>query len=143
MTPVRCARLQAEELKEMGINPRTKAPYQRKGPYKQKSEAATAAEAALKAAGAAAKAGEKKAVEKETIADLRGQIATLKAELKAEKESKDLAVSAAKLEVEQRLGTAMRNRYRDGLRDGASLNRGAGMLSGSPTLSGFGGSPAL
>jgi hypothetical protein len=119
-------------------------PYQRKGGgYKQKSEAATAAEAALKAAGAAAKAGEKKAVEKETIADLRGQIATLKAELKAEKESKDLAVSGAKLEVEQKFGKAMLDRYRDGLRDGASLSRGAGMLSGSPALSGFGGSPAL
>ena len=67
------------------------------------------------------------------VTDLRGQIATLK----VEKESKELAVSAAKLEVEQRLSTDMLSRYRDGLRDGASLSRGAGMLSGSPAVSGL------
>ena len=74
------------------------------------------------------------------IAALTGQIAALTAELTAEKNSKELAVSAAKLEVEQRLGMDMLKRYQQGLRDGASLSSGHGMFGGSPS-SGFGSSP--
>ena len=82
---------------------------------------------ALKIAEAAAKEGEKKASDKETIAKLRGEVAKLEAQLEAEKVNKNMAVSAAKLEVEQRLALSLLQRYRDGLRDGASLSRGRGM----------------
>jgi predicted nucleic acid-binding Zn-ribbon protein len=116
----------------------------RGGAYKSQ----TPAEKALKAVDAAAKAAakqtekaEKTEKEKETIADLRGQVAALKAELSAEKMNKELAVSAAKLEVEQRLAMDMLKRYQQGLRDGASLSAGHGMFGGSPA-SGFGSSPA-
>jgi hypothetical protein len=115
------------------VNPRTKVPYKRPGgAYKQQP----AAEAVLNAALAAEKTANKKAADKETIADLRGQIATLQAELKAEKDSKELAVNAAKLEVQEKLAMSMLNRYQQGLRDGASLATGNG-IGGSPAY-GFG-----
>ena len=72
----------AEKLKAAGINPRTKEPYKRPcGSYKKLPPEEAAAAAALKAAQVAHKAGEKKAIEKETIATLRGKVATLEAEL--------------------------------------------------------------
>ena len=58
---------------------------------------------------------------------MRGEVAKLEAQLEAEKVNKNMAVSAAKLEVEQRLALSLLQRYRDGLRDGASLSRGRGM----------------
>ena len=61
---------------------------------------------------------------------MRGEVAKLEAQLEAEKVNKNMAVSAAKLEVEQRLAMSLLQRYRDGLRDGASLSRGRGMGCG-------------
>ena len=76
---------------------------------------------------AAAKAAEKKATDKETIATLRGEIAVLTKQLEAEKSSKEMAVNAAKLEVQQATAMSLLQRYKDGLRDGASLSSGRGM----------------
>ena len=129
--------VQDEELKAKGINPRTGQPYQRGGAYNKNKEKEVGA--ALKAAEAAAKLNEKKAGDKATIADLRGQIATLTAQLAAEKNSKELAVSAAKLEVEQRMAKDLLAKYKEGLRDGSSLSSGKGM-NGSPAF-GIDGSP--
>ena len=72
---------------------------------------------------------------------MRGQIATLTAQLTAEKNSKELAVSAAKLEVEQRMAKDLLAKYQQGLRDGASLSSGKGIFNGSPAFAGFDGSP--
>ena len=113
-------------------------PYVRGGAYKKQDPI----NAALKAADAAAKANEKKASEKETIANLRTQIATLTAELTAEKNNKELAVSAAKLEVEQRMAKELLAKYQQGLKDGATLSSGKCMFGGSPA-SGFDGSPSF
>jgi 5'-3' exonuclease len=57
---------QAEKLKEAGINPRSKLPYQRGGAYTTQTPAEKATKAALKAAEAAAKRAEKEGSEKET-----------------------------------------------------------------------------
>ena len=80
----------------------------------------------------------------ESIAKLRSEVASLEAQLAAEKVSKEMAVSAAKLEVEQRLAMSLLQRYKDGLRDGASLSRGLGIGAESsratPDSAGFGSS---
>jgi hypothetical protein len=115
-----------------GVNPRTQQPYKRGGAYKKQD----ASDAVLHAVLAAEKTVNKKASEKETIADLRGQVATLRAELKAEKDGKELAVNAAKLELQGELAMSLLSRYQQGLRDGASLAAGNG-IGGSPA-SGFG-----
>ena len=99
------------------MNPRTQQPYKRGGAYKKQD----ASDAVLHAVLAAEKMVNKKASEKETIADLRGQVATLRAELKAEKDGKELAVNAAKLELQGELAMSLLSRYQQGLRDGASL----------------------
>ena len=112
-------------MKKSGINPRTGQPYKRGGAYSKDKQDPT--KQALKIAEAAAKEVEKKANDKETISKLRSEVASLEAQLTAEKASKEMAVSAAKLEVEQRLAMSLLQRYRDGLRDGASLSRGRGM----------------
>ena len=97
--------------------------------------AGKAAGLALQAADAASKASEKKAADRQTIAELRGQIATLTAELKAEKESKALGVASAKLEVEQKTAMLMLQRYQEGLAAGASLASGRGVFR-SPAFPG-------
>ena len=112
-------------MKKSGINPRTGQPYKRGGAYSKDKQDPT--KQALKIAEAAAKEVEKKANDKETIAKLRSEVASLEAQLTAEKASKEMAVSAAKLEVEQRLAMSLLQRYKDGLRDGASLTRGHGI----------------
>ena len=129
---------QAEQLKAAGLNPRTGKPYARPGgAYNKQTPAAKAAAAALQAAAdTASKTSEKKAADKQTIAELRGQIATLTAELKAEKDSKALAVAAAKLEVEQKTAMLMLQRYQEGLAAGASLASGRGAFRGSPAFPG-------
>ena len=105
------------------MNPRTQQPYKRGGAYKKQD----ASDAVLHAVLAAEKTVNKKASEKETIADLRGQVATLRAELKAEKDGKELAVNAAKLELQGELAMSLLSRYQQGLRDGASLAAGNGI----------------
>ena len=67
---------------------------------------------------------------------MRGQVATLTAELKAEKDSKPLAVAAAKLEVESKTAMLMLQRYQEGLAAGASLASGRGVFRGSPAMPG-------
>lgn len=83
----------------------------------------------LKAAEQAQKAAAKKEIEKETIATLRAQVATLDAQLKAEQAAGAVAVEKAKLEATQAMHADLLSRYRDGLRDGASLSRGRGSAS--------------
>ena len=48
-----------------------------------------------------------------------------------EKDGKELAVSAAKLEVEQKLATQMLQRYQQGLAAGAALASGRGIRGGA------------
>ena len=74
------------------------------------------------------------------VAQLEGRVAALETELRVEKEGRELAVNAAKLEVQERVATAMLARYQQGLKDGASLASGKAMFSGSPGM--FEGSPA-
>ena len=95
--------------------------------------------AILKAVETANTAGEKKAAEKETVATLRGEIATLRAQLKSAEEREHLAVEKAKGEATAKMHAQLLQRYQEGLRDGASLShRGTlGSSSGSPAM--FGG----
>ena len=116
-----------DELRAMGINPRTKKPFERKGgAYKTTTKGPAQV---LKAAEQAQKAAAKKEIEKETIATLRAQVATLDAQLKAEQAAGAVAVEKAKLEATQAMHADLLSRYRDGLRDGASLSRGRGSAS--------------
>ena len=77
------------------------------------------------------------------IERLNGEVAHLQAALKAKESQMELAVNAARLEASQAAAESMLQRYRDGLRDGASLSRGStvtlGSIAGStPDSSGMG-----
>ena len=77
------------------------------------------------------------------IERLNGELAHLQAALKAKESQMELAVNAARLEASQAAAESMLQRYRDGLRDGASLSRGSnvnlGSMAGStPDSSGVG-----
>ena len=136
----------AAELKAAGINPRTKEPYKRGGKgynSKPKSDAASV----LAAVNSANKHSEKAAVARETVATLKGQIATLtaqlaaaKAALEASEQSKQIAIDKAKADAAAGHGAELLARYKEGIRDGASLANGNGM---SPALgAGTAASPA-
>ena len=124
------AQTAAEELKAAGINPRTKEPYKRAGGAYNKDKNNSAAADIAKVA-AAAKAEAKKAAELEKTAAARAELAILKSqneslqsELQALKASMEGAKQAAVLQATQKMAEQMLQRYKDGLRDGASLSRG-------------------
>ena len=94
----------------------------------------------LKAVEAANRAAEKKATDKETIAALRGEIATLKEKVSSLETSLAVNVEKAKMEATANMHGLLLKRYQDGLRDGASLSSGGGMFH-SPASSGPAGSP--
>ena len=70
---------------------------------------------------AANKSEEKKAEAKETMAALRGEIATLKAQLSAAEVGKTAAVEQGKASATAEMHGKLLLRYQEGLRDGAAL----------------------
>ena len=139
----------AEALRAKGINPRTGMPFVRGGAYKKTEKSNSAAVNLAKVA----------AVEREKAKDgtLRAEVERLKAEnvrltqalenaqnqVTAAKENVELVKKAAMLEASQASSEQMLQRYRDGLRDGASLSSGSVRLSGSTpgSAASQGGSP--
>ena len=118
-------------MKEDGVNPRTGKPYVRAGgSYKKASAEVTSAASLAKLSQAA----EKKVGDATVIATLRGEIATLKEQVRSLTEGRDLAVSAAELKIEKLSADALLRRYQDGIRDGASLARTGLMSSDSPSM---------
>ena len=80
------------------MNPRTGQPYVRPGgSYKKASAEGTSAASLAKLSQAA----EKKVGDATVIATLRGEIATLKEQVRSLTEGRDLAVSAAELKIEK------------------------------------------
>ena len=141
------AQTAADELKAAGFNPRSGQPYKRGGAYKKDRSNSAAANIA-----AAAKAEAKKASEVEKSAAARAELTILqrdnerlKAELETLKASMEGAKQAAVLQATQRMAEQMLQRYKDGLRDGASLSRGGlavNLSSSTPDSStGVGASP--
>ena len=118
------------ELRAAGLNPRGGQPYKRGEYNKAKADTAGPAEM-LKAAAAAKKAAEKKESDKEAIGALRTSVATLEEQLKAAAATTALAVEKAKLDATASMHGDLLQRYRDGLRDGASLARGRSGASNS------------
>ena len=132
------------ELKAAGINPRTKQPYKR-NPKGYNSKPKSDAASVLAAVTHATKESEKAATARETMAALRGQVATLTAQLAAARaaaeaadQSKQIAIDKAKADAIAGHGAELLARYKEGIRDGASLAQGHGM---SPAPS-SGASPA-
>jgi hypothetical protein len=118
-------------MKADGVNPRTGQPYVRPGgSYKKASAEGTSAASLAKLSQAA----EKKVGDATVIATLRGEIATLKEQVRSLTEGRDLAVSAAELKIEKLSADALLKRYQDGIRDGASLARTGLMSSDSPSM---------
>ena len=70
------------------------------------------------------------------MATLRGQVKMLTAQLEAEQKSKEMAVANAVLEVQKSVEEKLLDRYRAGLRDGASLTNGKGIDSSPGSLQG-------
>ena len=130
------------ELRAQGINPRTKEPFKRGGAYKKgANKPAASTTEVLKAALAADKASQKKETDKETIATLRAQVATLKEQLRAEAAAASVAVEKAKLDATAQMHTDLLLRYKEGLRDGSSLSRGrSGSLASDSPAGSFAGS---
>ena len=96
-----------------------------------------------KAAEAAKAASEQSSKARAEIERLNGELTRMQAALKAKEDQMKLAINAAKLEASQDAAESMLQRYRDGLRDGASLSRGStvtlGSIAGStPDSSGMG-----
>ena len=123
-----CLQVTPAQLKASGINPRTKQPYVR-GAYQTAEAAATATQIAsqkrdAKAAEAKLAAASKSAADKQEIARLNAEVARLTEALKAAEDKIELTRSQATLEASQSMSEKMLKRYRDGLRDGASLSRG-------------------
>ena len=95
---------------------------------------------------AAAAAASKDAESRAELTALREENAHLKREIEAVKEASEANKQAAVLTATQKMAENMLNRYKDGLRDGASLSRG-GMsvnLSSTPdSAAAAGSSPSL
>ena len=129
----------AESLRAKGINPRTMQPYKRTGgAYKAGTSEKPSGAAILKVAEAAQKAADKKESDKELISKLKSQISSLEAQLKAEISSTAVAVEKAKLDATAKMHSDLLARYKDGLRDGASLSRGrSGSLASDSPASSF------
>ena len=113
-------------MKAAGINPRTKQPYKRSSNgYNSKPKLAPAT--VLAAVTHANKESEKAATTRETVATLKGQIATLTAQLAAAEQSKQMAIDKATADAVAGHGADLLARYKEGIRDGASLAKGNGM----------------
>ena len=111
------------------INPRTNLPYVR-APYHKEKATSTAAQIAKQQA-KATEAASKASGDKETIRLLKIQVSDLTAQLEALKNSTELIKKAAMLEASQASSMALLERYKDGLRDGASLAQGGKIASQS------------
>ena len=138
----------AEALRAKGINPRTGNAYVRGGAYNKDKCNSVAGNLSQVAALERANAKDK---------NLRAEVEHLKAEnarltqalevaqnqIAAAKENSELVKKAAMLEAGQQAAEQMLQRYRDGLRDGASLSSGSVRLSGSTpgSAASQGGSP--
>ena len=112
------------------LNPRTGEPYKR-APYKKASAELKAAAAQQRAemkeaktAAAAQLAAEKAANDKSELQRLKSEVARLTEALRAAEEKTEAAKKTAMLEASQSAAQQLLERYRDGLRDGASLTRG-------------------
>ena len=73
---------------------------------------------------AAAAAASKDAESRAELTALRSENERLKREIEAVKEASEANKQAAVLRATQKMAENMLNRYKDGLRDGASLSRG-------------------
>ena len=130
---------QKAPTKDAPINPKTGLPYLRGGPYKRSAAEDKAAAAQTRAETAAGKASEatklaaeKAAKAKSEIERLHGEVARLTEALRASEEKIEMAKKTAQLEASKEAAEKLLQRYRDGLRDGASLSRGGlGSLSAS------------
>ena len=137
-----------EALRAKGINPRTLEPYVRGGAYKKEKTNSAAGNLAKMAALERAKpkdAGARAEVErlKAENARLTQALEVAQNQVTAAKENCELIKKAAMLEAGQKAAEQMLQRYRDGLRDGASLSSGSIRLSAStPDSATLGGSPA-
>ena len=128
----------AEALRAKGINPRTGMAYVRGGAYNKDKCNSVAGNLSQVAALERANAKDK---------NLRAEVEHLKAEnarltqalevaqnqIAAAKENSELVKKAAMLEAGQQAAEQMLQRYRDGLRDGASLSTGSVRISSSTT----------
>ena len=132
---VQSAAARAQELKAKGINPRTGKPYVRGGAYSSaRGSACSSAGKApptdaqvkkeARAAEASRAAAAKSTEDQKEIARLRNEVARLTEALKSSEEKIELAKKAAAFEAGQAAAEQLLKRYRDGLRDGASLSRG-------------------
>ena len=124
-----CLQVTPAQLKASGINPRTKQPYVRGAYQTAEATATTATQIAAqkreaKAAEAKLAAASKSAADKQEIARLNAEVTRLTEALKAAEDKIELTRSQATLEASQASAEKMLQRYRDGLRDGASLSRG-------------------
>ena len=147
-----CSQTAATAATDVPLNPRTGEPYKR-APYKKASAEAKAAAAKqrtemkeAKAAAAAQLAAEKAAGDKSEIQRLQSEVARLTEALRAAEERTEAAKKTAMLEASQNAAQQLLERYRDGLRDGASLSRGGlgNLRAGTPDLSAaMGSSPLL
>ena len=109
-----------------GINPRTKEPYKRGAYNKDKANSAAADVAALQRQQAAFDRSNTLRAE---VTSLRAEIQRLNKELEESKSSIEAGKRAAVLEATQKMATDMLQRYKDGLKDGASLSRGGATVN--------------
>ena len=143
------AKESAEALRAKGINPRTGTAYVRGGAYNKDKSNSVAGNLSQVAAleRANAKDGTLRAEVKRLKAEnarLTQALEVAQNQIAAAKENCELVKKAAMLEASQQAAEQMLQRYRDGLRDGASLSTGSVRLSSSttPDSAGLGGSPA-
>ena len=121
--------LDAQEASK-GINPRTKEPYKRGAYNKDKANSAAGDVAALQQQQAREQAASDKShTLRAEITSLRGEIQRLNKELEESKSSIEAGKRAAVLEATQKMATDMLQRYKDGLKDGASLSRGGATVN--------------
>ena len=111
----------AEARAAAGLNPRDSVPYKR-GPYNtDKGSSATAALA--KEARATATAAAAAAANPEVVT-LRAKVKELESKVIDLKYGNDLAVKNAQLQAEKGLSDKLLDKYREGMRDAASLLQG-------------------
>ena len=122
----------------VGINPRTGEPWKRGGAYNRgrpQSAAAQIAKAEKEAKAEAATKAEKlkfaeaRNADQTRISQLELQVAHLEAMLKSQEAKAEAEKRAAILEASHAAAEKMLTRYRDGLRDGASLTAGRGHIN--------------
>ena len=107
------------------INPRTGEPYKRGAYNKERDRSAAGAIAKLARQDAAKEAAmEKTVAARAELSLLRSEVQRLNKELEESKASIETSKRAAVLEATQKMAQELLQRYKDGLRDGASLSRG-------------------